>query len=454
MKTFGKYISKYLTSFVSFIFILIFINVLSFNLAFFKTIASDYGATSPVNMLEQVNASLTTYGPSAKLTNLLRQEQIWAMFIEQNGNILWSIDLPYEVPTYYTLQDVAVFSRGYLSDYPIFTRTLEQGLLVLGYPKDSYTKLTSNYYSIASIKRLLLYCLIMLVIDFLLLFLAYYLSKQKIIQNTTPILNAIDDLSNGESTAISITGDLSEVADSINKASKILSSQNTARSNWISGVSHDIRTPLSMIMGYADRIASNGTISNNVQDQANIILYQSEKIKKLIEDLNLVSRLDYDMQPLNKQTIHLSKFLRTFVAELLNTGLPENYSIQIDIPANTESIFITCDTRLITRAISNLVHNSMNHNPNGCTINFALKCLPHTIQLIISDDGIGISPEKLQELHKKSHYMTSTDDSLHLRHGLGLFLVHQIMEAHASSLHIESELHKGFKAILTFHQIT
>lgn len=65
---------------------------------------------------------------------------------------MWSVDLPENVPESYTLQDVAVFSKGYIEDYPVFIRNSDDGLLILGYPQNSYTKLTSNYYSIKTIK--------------------------------------------------------------------------------------------------------------------------------------------------------------------------------------------------------------------------------------------------------------------------------------------------------------
>ena len=66
---------------------------------------------------------------------------------------------------------------------------------------------------------------------------------------------SIKTLSTGKPVDLSIRGELSEIADSVNQASQVLSRQNQARANLISGVSHDIRTPLSMIMGYAQRIA-------------------------------------------------------------------------------------------------------------------------------------------------------------------------------------------------------
>ena len=129
---------------------------------------------------------------------------------------------------------------------------------------------------------------------------------------------SIKILSTGKPVNLSIRGELSEIADSVNQASRVLSRQNQARANWISGVSHDIRTPLSMIMGYAQRIASDRLASGNIQQEAEIIRAQSAKIKDLVQDLNLVSQLEYEMQPLHKESVRLSKLLRSYAADLLD----------------------------------------------------------------------------------------------------------------------------------------
>ena len=120
----------------------------------------------------------------------------------------------------------------------------------------------------------------MLGLDVLCLFCAYYFSKRKIIRNTEPIVSAVETLADGKPVSLHISGELSEIANSVNKASSILNRQNEARANWISGVSHDIRTPLSMIMGYAGRIAENESASKTIQEQAEIVRKQSVKIKR------------------------------------------------------------------------------------------------------------------------------------------------------------------------------
>lgn len=450
MKAFGKYIAKYLLSFFAFVLILLLINILAFSLTFGGIVFREYGAASPANMLERVAADLSVSGISEETVQELNRNQIWAMYLDEGGGCDWSVSLPEEVPKQYRTQDIAVFSKGYLQDYPVFVRSMEDGLLVLGYPKDSFMKLTGNYLPMRAVRIFPLFVTGILAADILLLFLIYYFSKRKISKSTEPIMTAIKTLSIGRPVSLSIHGELSEIADSVNQASQVLSRQNQARANWISGVSHDIRTPLSMIMGYAERIAGDHVASENIQQEAEIIRAQSTKIKDLMQDLNLVSQLEYEMQPLHKEPVRPSRLLRSYAADLLNAGISEKYLLETELSKDAETAVIECDTRLISRAIGNLVQNSIHHNPQGCTISLQLACSDTAILLTVADDGVGLSAEKMRELEEKPHYMESTNERLNLRHGLGLLLVRQIVEAHGGTVKIESAPQSGYKTILTF----
>jgi len=450
MKSFGTYISKHLASFAAFIFILLFLNAIIFGITFRKSFLEDYGETSPRVMLEMAAGAVSPAGISKEAGQELRQNNIWAIYLDQDGQAFWSLALPDGVPESYCLQDIASFSRGYISGYPVFVRNTNDGLLVLGYPKDSYTKLTSNYYSIQSIRRLSFFVTGMSAADLLLLFLAYFFSKRRIIRNTEPIIAAVKALSDGRPVSLHVRGDLSEVADSVNKASLLLGRQNKARTNWISGVSHDIRTPLSMIMGYAEKIAGDRSTNSTVQEQAEIIRRQSVRIKELIQDLNLVSQLEYEMQPLHREPVRLSKLLRSNTAELLNAGSYDSYTVELEITPEAETAVLECDARLISRAVNNLVQNSIRHNPQGCAIRLILEKAENSLLLTVADDGIGLSMEKLRELQEKPHYMESADESLDLRHGLGLLLVRQIAEAHGGTMQVESKPQNGCRTRLVF----
>lgn len=450
MKSFGVYISKHLASFAALLLALVLINGIVFGVTFRKILLEDYGESSPRAMLEMTAATVTTSGASKEAARRLRQNHIWAIYLNPDGQAFWSLDLPEDIPKCYTIQDVASFSRGYIADYPVFVWNTDDGLLVLGYPKDRYMKITSNYYSIPSIKTMPFFVAGMLTLDLLFLFGAYSFSKRRLIQNTGPIVDAIEALSNGKPVSLHLHGELSEVADSVNRASMLLSKQNEARANWISGVSHDIRTPLSMIMGYAEKMAVDQSASGSMKKQAEIVCKQSLKIKELLQDLNLVSQLEYEMQPLHKETVRLSKVIRSYAAELLNTGIPEAYTLEVEIAPNAEASSLECDARLISRALNNLVQNSIKHNPQGCAIRMILEDAGSSLLLTVADDGVGLSPEKLQELEEKPHYMESTDDRLDLRHGLGLLLVRHIVEAHHGTIRIENGLQHGCKVVISF----
>ncbi|WP_295756692.1 sensor histidine kinase KdpD [uncultured Oscillibacter sp.] len=452
MKAFGKYISKYLLSFFAFSLILLLVNILAFALTFGGIVFREYGSASPANMLEAVAADLSASGISEERSQELNRNQIWAMLLDASGHCIWEASLPEEIPTQYTIQDVAVFSKGYLQDYPVFVRNMDNGLLVLGYPKDSFMKLTGNYFPIRAIRVFPLFVTGILAIDIVLLFLVYYFSKRRISKNTEPIMASIKALSAGKPVDLSVQGELSEIADSVNQASQVLSRQNQARANWISGVSHDIRTPLSMIMGYAQRIAGDHGASGNIQQEAEIIRAQSAKIKDLVQDLNLVSQLEYEMQPLHKEPVRLSKLLRSYAADLLNAGIGGKHSVEVEISSEAETAVIDCDARLISRAIGNLVQNSINHNPQGCNISLSLDCISENVSITVADNGVGLSAEKLRELEEKPHYMESTDERLDLRHGLGLLLVMQIVKAHGGTMEIESAPQNGYKTVLTFQK--
>ena len=124
--------------------------------------------------------------------------------------------------------------------------------------------------------------------------------------------------------------------------------------------------------------------------------------------------------------------------------------MEIEIVPCTETAVLECDARLISRAINNLVQNSIRHNPQGCDVKIILEDAGSSLLLTVADNGVGLSPEKLRELEEKPHYMENTDDRLDLRHGLGLILVRQIAEAHNGSMKFTGGEQKGCKVTLTF----
>lgn len=297
----------------------------------------------------------------------------------------------------------------------------------------------------------------MLIANLLLIVLIYYWVTSKLTKSIAPIVQGIQGLVTKNNVYVKEKGPLSELAMNINQTSQTLQSQErvlkkreTARANWIAGVSHDIRTPLSMVMGYAGQLESNPSLSLDEQHKVNIILRQSEKMKNLIKDLNLASKLEYNMQPINMEKINVAVLTRQVVVDFLNIKLDKDFPIKFEMRNNVHSSFVLADEGLMKRAITNLIQNAISHNEKGCHIFISVFTKQESCIVVVEDDGIGISDKQIEELNNAPHYMISDQSTMEQRHGLGLLLVKQITLSHNGEMKIGHSCYGGFSVTLEF----
>lgn len=392
-------------------------------------------------------------------TQLLNENDAWAMLIDNTGKVTWDYMLPDELPKEYSLTDIAKFTRNYLMDYPVFVWEHDEGLVVIGYPKYSLGKyqyiLPANW--VSSLPMRIFYLIIGNIILALILSL---IIGSKLIQSIRPLTQAIQGLAEDKEVYVEPKGILASLATSINITSDLLKQKNEslkardeARYNWIAGISHDIRTPLSMILGYASELEENNNIPIEQRKQASIIRQQAEKLRSLVTDLNLVSMLEYEMQPLNKKPIRLSALARHIVSDFLNNGLDEKFTLEVD--QLDERAQINGDEKLLTRAITNLIQNSINHNPDGCKILLQTyyNQTNKTCSFIVIDNGCGIPENQISNLLELPY---SSKRKYHSKngHGLGLPMVARIAKAHGGSLILSNNNKKGVRVeiVLPFIQ--
>ena len=308
----------------------------------------------------------------------------WAMLIGEEGQVVWSRRKPADVPAQYTLTDVASFTRWYLNDYPVQCRIREDGLLVVGAPRGSVWK-----HDISTESRLLhdapLWCggIFLLALGCVLL-LAYFAVRRWFRQ-----------------------------------AQRV---RDAARSDWINGVSHDIRTPLSMVMGYAAQMEGAADLPPERRKQAGIIRIQSQEIRDLVNDLNLTMRLDCAMQALRKEPLQIEAFLRQTAADFLNGGMGEGFAFEMDLPA-APLPEVEADPFLLRRAVNNLLTNCVRHNDPGCSIRLGARAADKAVVLFV-EGGAAANGSQTNE----STRQLETDGGA--AHGTGLKLVRQIAAAH------------------------
>ncbi len=365
----------------------------------------------------------------------------WSMLLNEDGKVIWSDALPEELPRQFELSDVAVFSRWYLMDYPVYVWKQQKGLFVWGGTKDSVWKQTLEM-PMNTIRRISLWVPFVLVANLLAaLGIALFLGL-RYYRELRPVIAGIGDLAEKRPVDLPVKGNLSEIAGKINRASAELQAQeqrlnkrDSARAEWIRGISHDIRTPLSIVMGYSSQVVDQEPLSPDGKKKMQGILSQSEKIKALVEDLNLASRLEYEMQPLRLERISVAALIRGVVAEWINqtngSFLSSEPELSVDIGYGADMDVVIADKALLSRALTNLIQNCFTH-AQASKIEVSLTKTGNDCQIIVRDDGKGFPDAVLREFGQEQ----SPDFSSF--HGMGMILVQKIIRAHRGKVHFEN----------------
>ncbi len=421
-KTIFKILASFIVSAVIISLILLFINFLAFSIT-----ASDTHNTnqrSPKMILRQVSEQLTKTDDGFVLSEEdVLAENLWAILIDETGCVVWQKHMPEDIPAQYSINDVASMTKWFLNDYPVYVYTRDDGLLVLGYPKNSVGKYQMEY-SMEWFRSLPTRLLVILLFNMVLATALAFCVGLVLYRRLKELVNGIGSLKQEKQTDLREKGIFKELAKSVNETSETIGRKNAllkqrddARANWIAGISHDIRTPLSIIMGYSEELSDN-LDEEDKRKKAEVITAQSMKIKNLVEDLNVISSLEYDMQPAKKKQIKICSLLRETVSEILNGTLDGR--VHLELSLTYEKAVVLGDERLLKRAVFNLVNNAILHNISPCTIQITQRKERNICVIIIRDNGRGVAPEVLEKINT----IPKT------AHGLGLPMAYKIISVH------------------------
>lgn len=427
MKTISRMVRRYVIA--AFVIVL---GVLLLNIAFFSAeVLTQKDRYTGFEVRKLANSFVQTdtghYQPTWKEWD---NRCAWAMLLGDNGEILWSEHLPEKLNHPYTVPETAAFSRWYLDDYPLMVYRNDFGLVVAGLPRGSMTRF--NFYMDTQLLNALLDGTApLLLMDCGLLLAICLLLGWRGARPLWEIGKGIDSLAEGQAVTLQEKGFSAELAEKLNRTSRHLQQQaaliqrrDNARTNWIAGVSHDIRTPLALILGYAEQLERDAD-SAEIQQKATLISEQSRKIRSLIEDLNLTSKLQYNAQPLRIEQVCVGPLVRKCVADFCNSGFSQQCEVEVALSDAVNQIQINLDPGLFARMLENLLNNSARHNSDGCTISVDGQVVGDALSLTAYDNGMGY-PEAILDILQ--HPERQEDENS--PHVLGLHLVRQIAEAH------------------------
>ncbi len=367
--------------------LVILINIVFMGIALMKYVKLAPDHVGDGEIVEQLAMTDQGYELSAETEEKMKESGTWAMLLDEDGQVIWSYHKPSGLADSYSRADITRMSKWYLKDYPVRLRVWDEKILVTGWQKNTLWKYTMEF-PLSWMNFLKEVWLYFFLINFMWIAgLAFCFTR------------------------------------------KWEKKKEHARIEWIAGISHDIRTPLSMVMGYADLLENSEDFSGEERQQAAIIKHQSIVMKELIDDLNLTSQLEYSMQALRKEEVCLAAVLREVAVSFLNDAKEGQLEIILEIDQNAENVMIKADKLLLIRAFRNLIHNSIQHGGQTDAIAIQIHVRRDRGRCVIrfEDNGLGYSTEILRQLSGKKQKQAAQN----IR---GLGIVQKIILAHGGKI--------------------
>ncbi len=214
----------------------------------------------------------------------------------------------------------------------------------------------------------------------------------------------------------------------------------TVRRDFVANVSHELKTPLTVIAGFAETLADDDVPEETRRQFASTIHSNTERMRRIVDDLLDLSRLESGNWTPRSSDVDL----REVAAEVAATyaGAAESRGLALGVTIDTGSEKIVADRTAVRQVLSNLVDNALRHTDRGSVIIFATPDAKGT-WVGVRDTGAGIAPLHLTRIFERFYRV----DSGRARHeggtGLGLAIVKHLIDAHGGSVKVESESGRG-----------
>lgn len=231
--------------------------------------------------------------------------------------------------------------------------------------------------------------------------------------------------------------EIRELSDTLNTAATELSKVDDLRRELMANVSHDLRTPLALIYGYAEMM--HDFPDEVTADQTQTIMNEVQQLSKLVADVLDMSSLESGMIEIHPVRYNLTQSLAATIGRMAELVNPVDLRLSF---AYDSDINVVADEIKITQAFSNLLINATNHSKAGDTITIRQSVRENQVRIEVEDHGEGIAPDEIA--HIWSRYNKTSKSNQKIRGtGLGLSIVKKIIELHHGRYGVESELGSG-----------
>ena len=236
--------------------------------------------------------------------------------------------------------------------------------------------------------------------------------------------------------------EMAELADTLNFARDELSKTDRMQKELIANVSHDFKTPLTMIKAYASMIMEiSGDIPQKRNKHAQVIVDEADRLSSLVSDVLDLSKIRSGLRDFKMQTVDMSEKIREILDRFAYLKETQGYSFVVDVE---EDLATRADEVIIDQAIYNLIGNAVNYTGEDKKVYIRLKQTgAESFKLEVQDTGKGIKPEEIADIWDRYYRSTETHKRPVQGTGLGLSIVKTVLQVHGFVFGVESEVGKG-----------
>lgn len=375
---------------------------------------------------------------------LLQENSLWIQIIDTNGDVTQSFNKPQEMPLHYSPSQLLDIYQNGTGDYSVFFGSIRTGdkewTYMIAFPVQ-ISKITTyvNSDRFATLKPAFFIVLGVILILLIISGAVYNLVVAKQIKQMRKSIREIAARTYTPAQDSSSFGDIYEELNILNAEIKSSDEERARnekmREEWIASITHDLKTPLSPIRGYAELLAGLEALPDNrIKKYGGIILKNTAYAEELINDLKLTYQLKNEMLQLHKARQNIVRFVKELVIDLLNN--PEYESRNISFHSPSEQIELSFDVVLLKRALMNLLTNALVHNSRDTVVSVSVKA-EEKIQIMVEDNGRGMTEEELNNLFVR-YYRGDNTQAKPEGSGLGMAIAKQIIELHGGIISAQS----------------
>jgi len=404
-----------------------------------ELIIKDYG--SSMGGLDTDDITLRQHFRSLEvLTNM----RVW--IVSASGDILMDSNLShpckgenindYDTSFLSYQSAIGIFPEGLVTEsmisviYPITESLFTTGYVVLMSPADGLNSNASNY-----IDSILICGLIILFLTGILFLYLYFQTVHPLKELTKETREYAKGHFDYPMARI-VEKEQKELANAIRYLSMQLSGMTEYQKNFIANVSHDFRSPLTSIKGYAEAMAD-GTIPPEMQKKYfDIILFETERLTKLTKNLLELNQFDYQTMVLEKTDFNINEAVKSTSASFEQRCTSKK--ISLDLIFEEKELFVHGDINRIQQVIQNLLDNAIKFSPNDSVITIHTAQRNHKVFVSVKDNGIGIPKSSIPKIWSRFYKTDLSRGKDKTGTGLGLSITKEIIDAHKENINVIS----------------